>query len=239
VFTSNSRDEFLARCASGDFSNVLVVSRIYNPAILFDAALIKALPSRIKFVCHNGAGYDQIDVAACTARGIAVSNTPGAVDAATANVAMMLMLGALRRSWVAEAALREGRWRGGMKLGKDPNGKVLGILGMGGIGSAFAVRANGFGVRLVYHNRRKVSDEDNPTGAEYIEDLHEFLAMSDIVRSIPVFDLGMELRTDRGVLDLGASPSVRLYGAFSRGEGVWGDEEGRGDCQHCERGNHR
>jgi len=93
----------------------------------------------------------------------------------------MLMLGALRRSWVAEAALREGRWTGGMKLGMDPNGKVLGILGMGGIGGAFAVRANGFGVRLVYHNRRKVPDEDNPTGAEYIEDLHQFLVMSDII----------------------------------------------------------
>lgn len=88
---------------------------------------------------------------------------------------------ALRHTYRAEASLRSGTWRGGHPLGHDPDGKVLGILGMGGIGTAFSLRAQPFGMKLVYHNRRPVPESSNPTGAKYIADLQEFLGMCDIL----------------------------------------------------------
>ncbi|KAG6013664.1 hypothetical protein E4U43_007178 [Claviceps pusilla] len=126
----------------------------------FDAELISHLPPSVGFICHNGAGYDQIDVESCTERGISVSNTPTAVDAATANTAIFLILGALRRAWIPQAALREGRWRGATPLGRDPHHLTLGILGMGGIGTATAKRAAALGFTMQYHNRNPVADLD-------------------------------------------------------------------------------
>jgi glyoxylate reductase len=143
----------------------------------FDKELVDALPSSVKSVSHNGAGYDQIDVPACTAKGIAVSNTPTAVDNATADVAIMLLLGALRRSWTPVSALRKGDWRGKMTLGHDPEGKTLGILGMGGIGGALAKRAKAFEMDVVYHNRNKAEQEH---GARYV-DFDELLSKSDVI----------------------------------------------------------
>lgn len=141
----------------------------------FDAELVSHLPPGFKFVAHLGAGYDNIDIEACTAREIAVANTPGAVDDATADAGIFLMLGALRRAGPAIAAIKAGTWRGGkgggtkdgahlahpggaVVKGHDPKGKVLGILGMGGIGRAMACRAVGFGMEVVYHNRRRVDE---------------------------------------------------------------------------------
>lgn len=113
------------------------------------------LPQSLRYICHNGAGYDNIDVAACSQRNIAVSSTPVAVNNATADVGIFLMIGALRQAYVPLAALRAGefvrlhalkfrqlvtgwkstgQWHGETTLGHDPQGKVLGILGMGGIG---------------------------------------------------------------------------------------------------------
>lgn len=86
-----------------------------------------------------------------------MSHTPGAVDAATADTAMFLILGALRRAWVPQRAVREGRWRGDAALGRDPDGLTLGILGMGGIGTATAKRAAAFGFLLQYHSRTPVA----------------------------------------------------------------------------------
>jgi D-3-phosphoglycerate dehydrogenase len=126
--------------------------------------MVAALPKSLRYICHNGAGYDNIDVAACSERNIAVSSTPVAVNDATADVGIFLMIGALRQAHVPIMALREGKsnrrytisdlvadhatrypgkWQGPITaggkqeratLGHDPKGKVLGILGMGGIG---------------------------------------------------------------------------------------------------------
>lgn len=74
----------------------------------FDAELLAALPASLRFICHNGAGYDNIDVGRCSARGIRVSSTPVAVNHATADVAMFLMIGALRQAYVPISALRGG-----------------------------------------------------------------------------------------------------------------------------------
>ena len=93
---------------------------------------------------------------------------------------MYLLLGALRRSYVSSTALRAGKWRGSMTLGHDPGGKILGILGMGGIGTALAQRAVPFDFQIQYHNRRPVYGEQNPTNAKYVS-FQELLRTSDVI----------------------------------------------------------
>jgi len=108
-----------------------------------------------------------------------VAHTPGAVNNATANVAMMLILQALRKTYMAETSLRKGTWRGQLPRGHDPDGKVLGILGLGGIGAALSTRAKAFGMELIYHNRREAAH--NPAEAEYVADLGQFLSRCDVL----------------------------------------------------------
>lgn len=94
-----SREDFLSKCRSGAFDGIYALYRSNDSNKLtgnFNAELLDALPKSLKFICHNGAGYDNIDIEACTKRGIAVSSTPIAVNDATADVAIWLMLGALR-----------------------------------------------------------------------------------------------------------------------------------------------
>lgn len=132
---------------------------------------------------NAGAGYDQIDIPACTARSILVSNTPSAVDDATADINIFLLLGALRNLPGSMAALREGKWRGSPPpaLGHDPQGKVLGILGMGGIGRNVSRKAAVFGMRVRYHNRTRLPEEvERECGAEYV-DFDTLLAESDVL----------------------------------------------------------
>jgi glyoxylate reductase len=128
-----------------------------------------------------GAGYDQIDVQACTDRQISVSNTPSAVDDATADVGLFLMLGALRGFNPGMEALRQGKWRGtpSPPLGHDPQGKVLGILGMGGIGRNMKKKAEVFGMEVIYNNRKQLSPE-LAGGAEYVS-FDDLLAKSDVL----------------------------------------------------------
>lgn len=182
--TSGTRESILADFKAGKHDGVVAIYRTFDSAQFtgrFDKELISTLPSSLKFLCHNGAGYDQIDIEPCSQRGIFVAHTPTAVDAATSNIAIMLLLQTLRRSYQAESSLRNGKWRGDQPLGHDPDGKILGILGMGGIGTALAVRAVGFGMNIVYHNRKPVPDEANPTGARYIASFEEFLGTCDII----------------------------------------------------------
>ena len=136
-FRKGTRDQFLSNCKSGEYNNVAALYRSNmstSETGLFNEELISVLPKSLKYICHNGAGYDNIDVDVCTRRGLKISSTPIAVDVATADIGIFLMLGALRLAWVPMVALREGKWRGKTQLGHDPKGKVLGILGMGGIG---------------------------------------------------------------------------------------------------------
>jgi glyoxylate reductase len=136
-YTVGDRQDFLSRCKSGEFDEVKGLYRSNNSVSEtgpFDKELVAALPKSLKWVAHNGAGYDNIDIDACTQRGILISSTPIAVDDATADVGIFLMLGALRHAMIPLTAIREGKWRGKTPIGHDPKGKVLGILGMGGIG---------------------------------------------------------------------------------------------------------
>lgn len=120
---------------------------------------------------------------ACSLRSppVRVSNVPTAVDDATADVNMFLIIGALRNFNAGILALREGKWRGqpAPVLGHDPEGKVLGVLGMGGIGRNLKRKAEAFGMRVIYHNRRKLAEELSD-GAEYVS-FDELLARSDVI----------------------------------------------------------
>ncbi|KAF2842297.1 hypothetical protein M501DRAFT_988535 [Patellaria atrata CBS 101060] len=181
---SRSRDEFLEECKSGAFDGVSIIYRTFGSVSisgLFDEELLKELPESVKFVCHNGAGYDQVDVHACTSRNILVSNVPTAVDDATADVNVFLILGALRGFNTSMLALREGKWRGHPPppLGHDPEGKTLGILGMGGIGRNLKKKMDAFGMKTIYHNRSKLSEE-LAGGAEYVS-FEELLQQSDVI----------------------------------------------------------
>ena len=122
-----------------------------------------------------------MDVYACTERGIKVSNVPAAPDDATADVNMFLIIGALRGFNTSMIALREGKWRGypPPPLGHDPEGKTLGILGMGGIGRNLRKKAEAFGMKVVYCNRNKLSD-GLAGGAQYLS-FEELLSTSDVI----------------------------------------------------------
>ncbi|GFP60443.1 putative 2-hydroxyacid dehydrogenase UNK4.10 [Trichoderma asperellum] len=185
--TTGTRDEFIRDCDNGKYDNVVAISRTYDSVKItgrFDAELVSHLPSSVKFISHNGAGYDQIDVQPCTDKKISVSNTPKAVDAATANTAIFLILGALRRAWIPQLAVREGKWRGDSPLGRDPHTLTLGVLGMGGIGTATAKRAAALGFKLQYHNRKPVDGLDKQFASNEVPKyvgFDELLQTSDVI----------------------------------------------------------
>ncbi|KZO96144.1 hypothetical protein CALVIDRAFT_537346 [Calocera viscosa TUFC12733] len=147
---------------------------------VYDKELVDLLPDTVKFIAHNGAGYDQIDVAACKARGIQVSNTPGAVDTATATTALHLLISCFRQFSAAEQNARAHKWKAGLAPAHDPDGKVLGIVGLGGIGAVFAQRCrDSFGMKVIYHNPRPKASA--PAWAEYRTTLEQLLRESDVV----------------------------------------------------------
>ncbi|AEO55628.1 hypothetical protein MYCTH_109533 [Thermothelomyces thermophilus ATCC 42464] len=183
---STNRAAFLEEASSGAFDGCIAAYRTFESFDVtgrVDSELLGALPRSLRFICHNGAGYDQVDVQACTAHGIRVSNTPTSVDDATADIGIFLLLGALRNLAVGMAALRAGEWRGSPApaLGNDPQGKVLGILGMGGIGRNMAKKALAFGMKIRYHNRTRLEPSvEKELEAEYV-DFDELLAGSDVL----------------------------------------------------------
>lgn len=147
------------------------------------ADLAARLPGQIKVISTFSVGYEHIDAAACRARGIVAANTPGAMTEATANIAMLLMLGAARRGYEAQQMVRQGEWKGWTSttlLGVDFSGRRLGIFGMGRIGQAVAQRARGFGLTIHYHNRRRLQ-ADEERGAVFHDSLDSLLAVSDIL----------------------------------------------------------
>lgn len=147
-----------------------------------DATLLDAAPS-VRIVSNLAVGYDNIDVAAATERGVVVTNTPGVLFEAVADLTFALMLAAARRIVEGDRIVREGEWpawRPDFLLGKELFGSTLGLVGLGAIGEAVARRARGFGMNVLYFARsRKPAAEDN-LGVRYAP-LDELLRRSDIV----------------------------------------------------------
>ncbi len=148
-----------------------------------DAAALDAAP-RLKAVCNISVGYNNVDVAACTARGILVTNAPGVLDDTTADMAWALLLAAARRIVDSDRWLRAGQWHGmtfNDRFGTDVHHATLGILGMGRIGRAVARRAAGFDMRVIYHNRTRLDPAlEREVGARFVG-MDELLAESDFL----------------------------------------------------------
>lgn len=186
LFDARLRDEDTplthdALCAAVKTADVLV------PTVTdrIDETVIAAAGDQMKLIASFGTGVDHIDLAAAKARGITVTNTPGVLTEDTADVALALMLAVPRRIAEGDKVARSGEWNGwsptGM-LGHRINGKRLGIVGMGRIGTAVARRARGFGLSIHYHNRKPVHPEtEAELEATYWESLDQMLSRVDIV----------------------------------------------------------
>jgi glyoxylate reductase len=173
-----SRDDLIAAMADCDVLVPTVTDHI-------DAEMIENAPDRLRLIASFGAGVDHIDLAAARAKKIMVTNTPGVFTEDTADMTMALILSTPRRLSEGEKLIRTGQWEGwkpsGM-LGHCIGGKKLGIIGMGRIGQAVARRASGFGLSIVYHNRRQLPPAvEESLRASFVTDLDELIRECDII----------------------------------------------------------
>ncbi|MEE2688727.1 MAG: D-glycerate dehydrogenase [Pseudomonadota bacterium] len=148
----------------------------------FSADVIEKLAPRVKAIATFSVGFEHIDIEAAKKRGLIATNTPDVLSDATADLTILLMLGATRRAYEWGKTLREGKWGRWVaieKLGTDIKGKRLGIYGMGRIGRAVAERARGFGMEIHYHNRNRLSP-DIEAGATYYANAEAMLREIDI-----------------------------------------------------------
>jgi len=185
----------------------------------FDAAVFADVPNpRCRMLANFGVGYNHIDVAAAKAAGVMVSNTPGAVTDATADIALLLILATARRAGEGERILRAGRWEGWgptQMLGQPVSGRSVGIIGLGRIGKAIAKRCHaGFGMQVVFHNRSAVADPGVP--ARQVA-MAEAMAADFVVVAVPGGP------ATRHLIDAKALADMKPHGIFiniSRGDVV-------------------
>ena len=147
------------------------------------ADVIQRLPDSVKAICCFSVGYDHIDLAAAKAKGIQVTNTPDVLNDATAEIAMLLLLGAARREYEGETQIRTETWAdwgATFQLGKQITGAKLGILGMGRVGQIMAKRARGFDMEIHYFNRSRLSAELE-MGAIYHDSVESLLPHCDFL----------------------------------------------------------
>ena len=153
------------------------------PADRIDAAFLDACPS-VRMVANHAVGTDNIDLAAAAARGVAVANTPGVLDQATADHCVALVLAAARRVAEGDRLVRAGRWKGfatDLLLGSDLNGATVGLVGLGGVGSAVARRlVAGFGMRGLYLARSRHAELERELAVESAT-LENLLGAADVV----------------------------------------------------------
>ena len=173
---------------------------------------------QLKIVSNVAVGYNNFDVAAATRRGVMMTNTPGAVDDATADLTWALILGAARGVTFADRAVRAGRWKRWRMMeyvGQDIYGKTIGIIGFGRIGRGVARRAMGFNMKVLYASRSRASDTiEQEFRASYV-DKHTLLRESDVVTlHLPLFP---ETRHYIGAADLALMKKTAILVNASRG----------------------
>lgn len=163
-----------------DLNRIEAVVAYGHPTV--DRALMERLPA-LKVISNHGVGVDHIDLIAAAEHGVPVGNTPGCLDAATADMTMALMLAAARNVVSGDQFARSPEFTHydpSLLIGKEVTQATLGIVGMGRIGTEVARRALGFGMRIVYHNRTRRTEVESELGVEYA-DLNTLLESSDFV----------------------------------------------------------
>ncbi len=149
----------------------------------FSAEVVSKLDPRLKIVANHSVGVDHCDLPALAAKGIVVTNTPDVLSDATAELAMLLMLGAARHAVRGDRLMRTGAWDSwspSFMVGKQVTGARLGIVGMGRVGRAFAEKARGFDMEIHYYNRSRLSPEQEQ-GATYHDSIDTLLTVADFL----------------------------------------------------------
>jgi lactate dehydrogenase-like 2-hydroxyacid dehydrogenase len=149
----------------------------------FSADVFQQLPAEVKIIANFSVGFDHVDVEAAKKKGVVVTNTPDVLSDATAELTMMLMIGAARRASEGEKLVREGRWKDwspAFMVGTQVTGKRLGILGMGRVGQVVAKRARGFDMNIHYHDVRRLPPEQE-AGAIFHETAEDLLPHCDFL----------------------------------------------------------
>ena len=149
----------------------------------FDASTIERLPERVRAIANYSVGVDHVDLEAAAQKGLIVTNTPDVLSDATAEIALLLMLGAARRASEGERLVRNREWKDwspAFMVGRQITGKRLGILGMGRVGRVVAARARGFEMEIHYHNRHPL-DTDCAQGAIYHDSVDGLLGSIDVL----------------------------------------------------------
>ena len=176
------RDELIAKLQGKNGVQTQSSDRI-------DAELLDKCPS-IKAVCNTAVGYNNIDIEACTRRGVMVTNTPGVLTDSVADYSIGMIIATCRRMTEGEAYLRTGQWKGTFlkqMLGQDVHGATLGLFGFGRIGQAIARRARGFDMKIIYHSRnRAAAGDEAEAGARYTSK-EDLLRQADIILLILPF----------------------------------------------------
>ncbi|MEO0820819.1 MAG: D-glycerate dehydrogenase [Pseudomonadota bacterium] len=220
------REELIALCAQHD-----AVLPCHSE--IFDAGVIAALPDRLRVIANHSVGVDHVDLAAARAKGVIVTNTPDVLSDATAEIAILCMLGAARRGSEGDRMVREGRWdfwSPAFMVGTQVSGKRFGVVGMGRVGQVTAERARGFGMQVHYHNRRRL-EPALEKGAVFHETLESLLAVSDVLslhcpttpETTGMMDAAAFARLPRGAIFVNTARGAlvdedALVGALSSGQ---------------------
>ncbi len=174
VDEAGTADEIIAMSAKAD-------AMIPCHSEHFSADVVAHLNPRLKIIANHSVGTDHCDLKALAAKGITVTNTPGVLSDATAELAFLLMLGAARHAVQGDGMVRDGKWdfwSPAFMVGTQLSGARLGIVGMGGVGRSLAKKARGFDMEIHYHNRRPLEEAE---GAVYHDTLESLLAVSEFL----------------------------------------------------------